>query len=100
MGQFFSTFFDPLGFGFGEAVFGKPSAIVNLSGSDKKKKGGAGQAPEQPKVPAPGESLEQAQVDAQNKRRGAILSGGDTQVSNFGYNIPSTSLDVHALLGE
>ena len=87
VGKVFSTFFDPLGLGFGKLMTGQDSALLNIDtayGNKVNDKSGKPTDPNKPNAPsfdAAGATAETQQTEA---RRALLLSGGETSLTGPG----------------
>jgi len=91
MAQFVSTFFDPIGIGYGEAITGKKSAIINVSDawSDKGDEGGSADSGV-PQSPAAEGIISDA--EAQDLAKKKLFRSGTVYTSPLGEDITASQL--------
>ena len=91
MSKFISTFIDPIGLGFGEALTGKKSGIVNVNpdGFGGKKDSGSGSS--NPTAPSASEGI-LSDAEAQDIAKKKLFRSGTVATSPLGEDITASQL--------
>ncbi len=96
MSKFISTFFDPIGIGYGEAITGKKSGIINVSDAWKSDKGDAGaQGPGTPSFGAEGVISD---AEAQSIAKKKLFRSGTISNSPLGEDVTANQLSATQLV--